>query len=173
MDSCFHSIVAVVPGREGWRFKVRVLRLWEVPAFLIPVQPNSLEMVLIDEKSVKIHATVRKQLLYVFQKKLAKGDAYKMSYFYVAPNVGFYRAHEYKLIFQMKTKVQKIEGSAIPNNGLSSSKIEELSKYTADYPFLVDVVGLMTGISAEREYLRDVEKSSAHCLVIMLINFKN
>jgi hypothetical protein len=62
-----------------------------------------------------------------------------MSYFSVAPSVGYYRptAHEFKLIFQMKTKVQKIEGSAIPENGLSISKIEDLSKHTADYPFLV------------------------------------
>jgi hypothetical protein len=76
-----------------------------------------------------MHATVRKQLLYVFHKKLAEGDAYKMSYFSVAPNVGYYRTttHEFKLIFQMKTKVQKIEGSAIPDNGLSFSKNEDLS----------------------------------------------
>lgn len=53
----------------------------------------------------------------------------------VAPNVGYYRTttHEYNLIFQMKTKVQKIEGSPIPSNGLSLSKIEELSKHTADF----------------------------------------
>jgi hypothetical protein len=78
-------------------------------------------------------------LLYIFQKKLAEGDAYKMSFFAVAPNVGYYctTAHEFNLIFQMKTKVQKIEGSVIPDNGLSFSKIEDLSKHTADYPFLV------------------------------------
>ncbi|XP_039684491.1 uncharacterized protein [Medicago truncatula] len=113
--------------------------MWEVPAFLNLDQPNSLEMVLIDEKGDKIHATVRKQLLYVFQKKLAEEDAYKMFYFSIAPNVGYYHTttQEFKLIFQMKTKVQKIESSAIPDNGLSVSKIEDLSKHTVDYPFLV------------------------------------
>lgn len=50
MDSCFDSLAAVVPWREGWRFKVKILRMWEVPAFLNLDQPNSLEMVLIDEK---------------------------------------------------------------------------------------------------------------------------
>jgi len=50
MDSCFQSLAAVVPGREGWHFMVRILRMWEVPSFLNPDQPNSLEMVLIDEK---------------------------------------------------------------------------------------------------------------------------
>lgn len=54
MDSWFDSLAAVAPGREGWRFKVRVLRVWEVPAFLNSEQPNSLEMVLIDEKVSKL-----------------------------------------------------------------------------------------------------------------------
>lgn len=145
------------------------------PYIYEPEQPNSLEMVLIDEKGAKIHATVRKQLLYVFQKKLAEEDAYKMSYFSVTPNVGYYYTtiYEYKLIFQKKTKVQKIEDSVIPNNGLSLSKIEKLSKHNVDYPYLVDVIGLMTGISAEREYVRDVVKSSVLCLVVTLITSKN
>ncbi|PNX61917.1 hypothetical protein L195_g052703, partial [Trifolium pratense] len=37
-----------------------MLRLWKVPAFLNPIESNSLEMVLGDEKGGKIHATVRK-----------------------------------------------------------------------------------------------------------------
>ena len=62
-----------------------------------------------------------------------------MSYFSVTPNVGYYYTtiYEYKLIFQKKTKVQKIEDSVIPNNGLSLSKIEKLSKHNVDYPYLV------------------------------------
>jgi len=50
MENSFDLLSAVLPGREGWRFKVRVLRMWEVPSFLNPEQPNSIEMVLIDEK---------------------------------------------------------------------------------------------------------------------------
>jgi hypothetical protein len=54
IDNSFDSVSAVSPGREGWRLKVRVLRLWEVPIFLNPEQPNSIEMVLIDDKVVLI-----------------------------------------------------------------------------------------------------------------------
>lgn len=95
--------------------------------------------------------------MYVFQKKLAEGDVYKMSFLAVAPTAGSYRttSHPYKLIFQMKTKVHKIEGSTIPVNGLSLTKIGEVAGHTADQDYLVDVIGLMTGISAEREYVRD------------------
>jgi hypothetical protein len=46
----FDYLAEVVPGRETWRIKVRVLRMWKVPAFLNPTESNSIEMVLVDEK---------------------------------------------------------------------------------------------------------------------------
>jgi len=50
MERSFDSLFENVPGKDGWRIKVRILRIWEVPTFLRPDQTNSLEMVLIDEK---------------------------------------------------------------------------------------------------------------------------
>jgi hypothetical protein len=50
MNTAFDMIGSVSPGRESWRFKVRVLRLWSVSSFMKPNQANSIEMVLIDEK---------------------------------------------------------------------------------------------------------------------------
>jgi hypothetical protein len=35
-DRSFDLLSDVVRGRESWRFKLRVVRLWEVPAFLHP-----------------------------------------------------------------------------------------------------------------------------------------
>jgi hypothetical protein len=62
-----------------------------------------------------------------------------MSYFAVAPGVGAYRTtiHPYKLIFQMKTKVERVESSLIPVHGLSLIKIQEVCAHTADYDYLV------------------------------------
>jgi len=51
MDKSIQNLCDVVPSRDAWRFVVRVIRLWEVPLF------SSIEM-------VKIHATIRKQLMY-------------------------------------------------------------------------------------------------------------
>jgi len=50
MEKSIDSLADVMPGRETWRIKVCVLRIWEVPAFLKPDEINSLEMVLIDQK---------------------------------------------------------------------------------------------------------------------------
>jgi hypothetical protein len=46
----FDSLHEILPGRESWRIKVRVLRMWKVPGFINPSEPNSMEMVLVDEK---------------------------------------------------------------------------------------------------------------------------
>ncbi|XP_045799478.1 replication protein A 70 kDa DNA-binding subunit-like [Trifolium pratense] len=145
------------PGRDSWRFKVRVLRLWSVSAFLRPDQVNSLEMVLIDEKGAKIHASIRRQLLYLFNGKIVEGSVYKMSFFVVYPESGLYRttSHRYKLSFEMKTKVQICESGVIDRYGLSLTSIGDICAYGPDHDFLVDVVALITGISPEKEYVRD------------------
>jgi hypothetical protein len=46
----FDSLSEIIPGRDAWRIRVRVLRLWKVPSFLNPLETNSVEMVLVDEK---------------------------------------------------------------------------------------------------------------------------
>lgn len=40
----------IVPGRIDWNLTVRVIRLWVVPEFKNPSNPNTIEMVLLDEK---------------------------------------------------------------------------------------------------------------------------
>ncbi|WJX11096.1 hypothetical protein P8452_01744 [Trifolium repens] len=153
----FDSLHEILPGRESWRIKVRVLRMWKVPGFINPSEPNSMEMVLVDEKGGKIHATIRRQLLYMFDGKIEEGSVYQMSFFSVCPATGYYRStlHPYKLLFQVKTRVKLAPGSEISTYGLSLLKLSEVLAHTHDYEFLVDVIGLMTGMSAEREYMRD------------------
>lgn len=50
MERSIDPLSDIVPGRESWRIKVRVVRIWEVPSFLKPGEANSLELVLIDDK---------------------------------------------------------------------------------------------------------------------------
>jgi hypothetical protein len=55
MDTNFDALCDVLPGREAWRIKVRVARLWTVQTFMKPDRINSVEMVLIDKKVSCIH----------------------------------------------------------------------------------------------------------------------
>jgi hypothetical protein len=49
-DSKFTDVADIAPGNDNLRIKVRVIRMWKVPAFLNPSDYSSLEMVLVDEK---------------------------------------------------------------------------------------------------------------------------
>ncbi|WJX45167.1 hypothetical protein P8452_32067 [Trifolium repens] len=82
-------------------------------------------MVLVDERGGKIHASIRRQLLYMFESKIEEGE------------------------------VQHVKTSDISHYGLTLSNLAEVCSHSHDYEFLVDVIGLMTGISPEREYVRD------------------
>ncbi|KAK2368487.1 replication factor A protein [Trifolium repens] len=55
----------------------------------------------------------------------------------------------------MKTKVKLSESKNIFEFGLTCTNIEEICGHTHDYEYLVDVIGVMTGMSKEREYIRD------------------
>ncbi|KAK2413753.1 replication protein A 70 kDa DNA-binding subunit C [Trifolium repens] len=122
----FDAVGDIHPGGENMRINVRVLRLWKVPTFLNPSEIGSIEMVLLDDKGGKIHATVKKHTL-----------------------------HPYIIVFQLKTKVKLSEGSSIDPYGLTVTNISDVCAHTHDYEFLVDVIGYLTGLSAEREYIRD------------------
>jgi len=50
MKKSLDCLSEIVSGKDAWRIKLHIVRIWEVPTFLNPDQTNSLEMVLIDEK---------------------------------------------------------------------------------------------------------------------------
>ncbi|CAJ2647173.1 unnamed protein product [Trifolium pratense] len=139
MATQFDMLCDVLPGHNSWKFKVRVLRMWAISSFMKPNELNSMEMVLIDEKN-----------------KLKEGEVYKLSNFDVVPVVGFYRTtlHPYKLIFRSNTKVQNFASSDIPILGFSFTDLAEVASYSVNYDYLIDVIGLISGISNEREYIR-------------------
>jgi hypothetical protein len=45
MGTHFDMLCDVVPGRDFWKFKVRVLRMWSIDSFMKPGEISSLEMV--------------------------------------------------------------------------------------------------------------------------------
>ncbi|CAJ2638179.1 unnamed protein product [Trifolium pratense] len=155
--SAFDDIADLVPGKERVRIKARIVRLWKVPAFLNPNESGSIELVLVDHKGGKIHASVRKQLIHVFETRLEEGRVYEFSDFSVFPQSGSYRTtlHQYKIGFQLKTVVVAAEEDDISQFGIKVTSLAEIVARTDDYEYLVNVIGLMTGISAEREYVRD------------------
>ncbi|XP_025700369.1 uncharacterized protein [Arachis hypogaea] len=159
MPPPFDSISKIHPPREAWRLKVRVLRTWIVPSFGNYDVANSMEIVLVDGDSNKIQATVKKQLINRFKESIIEGQTYRMSYFSVVPNQGNYRAaeHEFKLVFLNRTTVIPVPDDDIPKTCFSFCPFDELLNMTEDYVYLVDVIGLLTSVGEEKEYVKDAK----------------
>ncbi|WJX89950.1 hypothetical protein P8452_71901 [Trifolium repens] len=153
MGKMFDMLANVSPDRESWRFNVRVVRLWTVYSTTKPGHLDSLEMILVDDKGTKIHASIAHKLLYLFRHQLFEGDVYLMSNFTVVPEAGLNRTttHPYQLHFIYKTKVSRCQDCSIEKFGLSLTTIANLCSYSANHAFLVDIAGLVMRISSERQ----------------------
>ncbi|KAG7559685.1 Nucleic acid-binding OB-fold [Arabidopsis thaliana x Arabidopsis arenosa] len=104
-------------------------------------------MVLADEQGVKIHATVKKDLVTRYAPKLTVGEWKFIEKFGVTPASGHFRptSHLYKMVFHNDTAVLPSE-SISESNYLAFVKFKpilarELKTYT-----LVDVIGQVVNI---------------------------
>jgi hypothetical protein len=64
VDSKFDDVTDILPNKENVSIKVRVIRLWKVPAFLNPCESSSLELALIDKKVSDLYFVVSYISLY-------------------------------------------------------------------------------------------------------------
>ncbi|KAL6521833.1 hypothetical protein OROGR_018402 [Orobanche gracilis] len=156
----FDDVSAICPSKESWKIAVKVVRLWTTQSFNGGKFPFTLEMVLIDDKGSKIQASIRKTLIYKFDRLLSEGHVYCLTYFGVGDNGGSYRytKHAFKLNFQFNTKVQELKDFPINILSYSFVPLSDIMFNEHDTDFLVDIIGILTGVGAEREYEKDRKK---------------
>ncbi|KAJ1393722.1 Nucleic acid-binding, OB-fold [Sesbania bispinosa] len=112
------SSITPGPGRVDWKIRVRIIRLWRLPEFKNPLQTSALEMLLVDEEEVRIHAYVKNALITTFEGTLKEGSVYVMENLLVAENKMKFKttSHAYKLGFMQSTRVTEIEADNIPSH---------------------------------------------------------
>ncbi|XLU35793.1 hypothetical protein S245_071859, partial [Arachis hypogaea] len=101
----------------------------------------------------KIQATIRDQLISKFSLSLNEGIVYLMTNFTVVPNTGLNRVtkHRFRLLFQYNTSVVSVVSPRIPHSGLCFASLDEIDQMTKDHNFLIDFVGIITGVRKERD----------------------
>ncbi|KAJ1378510.1 Nucleic acid-binding, OB-fold [Sesbania bispinosa] len=116
-------------------------------------KPLALEMVLCDERGGKIHVVVRRTLVYKFQSTLIEGAAYSISNFGVGENSGEfkYSMYLYKINFEYHTRVVLMRDCTIPRFQYSFVSLADIMAPTFDNSYLVDIMGVLTGIGTEKE----------------------
>ncbi|QHO53454.1 Replication protein A 70 kDa DNA-binding subunit C [Arachis hypogaea] len=153
MNNHVDLVEKITPWRESWKVHVKVVKLWYHKNPGLDASQNLLHMVLMDEKLHKIQATIRDQLISKFASSLHEGDLYLMNHFTVVPNTGMNRVttHRFRLLFQYKTSVVSMVSPRIPYSGLCLRSIDEIDQMTTEYNFLIDFVGIITGVRKERD----------------------
>ncbi|XP_057444995.1 replication factor A protein 1-like [Lotus japonicus] len=116
-----------------------------------------MDMILMDDKGCKIHATVRKTLIYRFQSLISEGRVYQISFFGVGESGRDFRPteHPFKINFDIHTSVRLVPNKAIDLSPYNFVPISNIMFKDLDTSFLIDVVGILTGASAEQEFEKD------------------
>ncbi|AES96072.1 PIF1 DNA helicase/replication A1-like protein, putative [Medicago truncatula] len=91
MTSKIDLISDISPSKENRTIIVRVVRLWFVRDIKKDQFPFSLEMVLMDNKGDRINASVRRTLIYKYEKELSEDRVISIGNFGFASNVGSYK----------------------------------------------------------------------------------
>ncbi|XP_057418494.1 uncharacterized protein LOC130712690 [Lotus japonicus] len=138
-------------SKDTWTIVVKVIQLWLTPSYSGSKLPSSLEMVLMDSKGFKIHATIRRTLVYRFQNQISEGRVYQMSFFGVCENGGDFRTtcHPYKINFQMHSIVRVMANTSISGKPFSFMALSDVVFKEPDTSFLI---GILTGSSGEQEF---------------------
>ncbi|XP_061353890.1 replication protein A 70 kDa DNA-binding subunit B-like [Gastrolobium bilobum] len=167
MYSKYDFIKDLNPSKEEWRIKARVVRTWKVPNFQQKHFDDNVEMILLDEKGGRVHAAIKGSLN--IHNKIHEGEVYFIKFFGVGLNSGSFRPtkHDYRLSFNLRTDVKSTIDSAIPTNGFDFDVIE---KESSDSPYLVDVIGLVSGIGEVREHIISGRKTKM--VVVELDNLR-
>ncbi|KAJ1384828.1 Nucleic acid-binding, OB-fold [Sesbania bispinosa] len=157
MASVFDVVKNISPGKQTWRLKVRVERVWEMFPLDEPAKPFFVEMVLMDSKGDKIQASIRKPMMKKFKGVIMEGEVYKMYFFGDVRNMGSFRAtrHEYKLLFHSRTKASRCDAANIPFIGLDPFSSKQIRETGGESDFLLDFVGVLTAVSDEKRSVRD------------------
>jgi len=133
----FSPIFEISTEKFFWNIKARVIRLWQVFDFKRNTLPFSSEMVLMDETGNKIHASIKKNLLYKFKNDIFEGKCFSFENMGVANNGGNYRTtrHPFKLNFQFGSMVVFLPTFSITKSPYNFVSIPEIvgGSYDTDY----------------------------------------
>ncbi|KAJ1377870.1 hypothetical protein SESBI_48423 [Sesbania bispinosa] len=157
MAGPFDMISNIFPGRDTWRLKVPIGRLWNMTPIDDPVKPFSVQMILVDAEGGRIQAGIKKHLMRKFANLLVEGAVYKMAYFEVVRNLGSYRAteHEFRLFFDSRTRVVPTESELIPRFGFSLKNTQDVVDTKGKSDYLMDFMGVLLAVSNEKRIMKE------------------
>ncbi|CAH1445074.1 unnamed protein product [Lactuca virosa] len=104
----FDKVAEINASKESWNIRVKVVMLWKPTYINNPNMVASLDMILIDQEGSRIQATIKKNLIPVFESLFDEGAVREISNFAMASNESEYMLvpHKHKINFYKTTKVR-------------------------------------------------------------------
>ncbi|XP_061372552.1 uncharacterized protein LOC133315022 [Gastrolobium bilobum] len=170
MVSRYDFIKDLNPTKEDWRIKVKVVRSWQVPNFQRKGLDDNVEMVMLDERGGRIHATVKGTLQ--VRKKITDGKVNFIKNFGVGFSNGNFRPtrHDYRLSFNLRTDVRSIVQPNFPANVFDFVDYNVIEKESSESPYLIDIIGLLSGVGEVCEHVVSGRKTKM--IVLELDNLR-
>ncbi|CAN6888563.1 unnamed protein product [Brassica oleracea] len=136
----FDEVSQSKPYKSMWRIKVKIIRMWKQ---YTAQGGETIEMVLVDSKGDKIHASVKKDLVEQFDPVLMEDFTKILINFAVTHACGSYRTtkHAYKIAFVSTTKVRPCEELPMNLTGFTPAKFFDVLDGSLNTDYLVDVIG--------------------------------
>ncbi|XP_056854016.1 replication protein A 70 kDa DNA-binding subunit C-like [Raphanus sativus] len=141
----FSRVSDLKPFKTMWKIKVKIIRLWKQYS---TTGGLTIEMVVVDSNGVKIHASVKKDLVNRFDPVLSQGDSKILINFSVGHSFGSYRTtdHPYKISFLETTRVRNCE-LPIEVSGFDPASYRDILDGSLNADYLVDVIGQIVEVS--------------------------
>nr|KAJ0202995.1 hypothetical protein LSAT_V11C500233440 [Lactuca sativa] len=104
----FDKVAEINASKESWNIRVKVVMLWKPTYVNNPNMVTSLNMILIDQEGSRIPATIKKNLIPVFESLFDEGAVREIINFAMASNESEYMLvpHKHKINFYKTTKVR-------------------------------------------------------------------
>ncbi|KAK2455837.1 replication factor A protein [Trifolium repens] len=153
----YQDLISVDSTKGNAIYELRVLRKWKVVDLSKPNTIGCVDLVLIDIHDIKIHATIPKKLVPIFDEKIIEGRVYRISSVDVRFNFGTLipSYHRYKFYFTDETVVDPSSNSFIPAIGFSLVEAKDIRNKGSSFRYLVDVVGLITSAIHDKNFFPD------------------
>ncbi|KAF8097473.1 hypothetical protein N665_0288s0006 [Sinapis alba] len=134
------------PFKSMWKVRVKIVRICKQYSGAVG---ETIEMVLVDSRGDKIHATVKKEQDNQFDPFLSEGLSQLMVNFLVTHSGGSYRTtmHPYQIVFLATTRVRVCEDLPQRLSGLNPVPFKAIVDGTLNPDYLVDVIGQIVEVS--------------------------
>ncbi|XP_071739186.1 uncharacterized protein [Rutidosis leptorrhynchoides] len=137
--------------KDSWILKVKILSFWKTNW--------NFEMIIMDEKNDKIHATIKHEWIHSFEKKLREGFVVIISKFMVTDNKVKFPAttHKYKITLLRGSVVNQCDNFEGSDNGFDFFSFSELMNHKNDEHLPVDIIGCVVDCGDLTNYNKDKE----------------